>query len=326
MRTPELGRPTLLTADAPWPRLDHFLTARLDGLSRTVVQSLIKGGRVQVDGETVLKARAPLAGGERITVGSAPREPSRLAPQEMPLDVLHEDDQIIVLNKPAGLVTHPGGSIRNGTLANGLAARFEQLSGLNGPARPGIVHRLDKGTSGVMVVAKTDAAHRHLSEQFARREVDKYYLALVWGAAPEHGQVEANLVRDPHNRVLFRATQARGRSALTLFRALEYFHGFTLLEARPRTGRTHQIRVHLAHLDHPVFGDQPYGGAKPVAAIPPAQRPIVARLRRVLSRPALHAQSLSFLHPQTRKRVTWSAPLPDDFRTALDALRRDSSG
>jgi len=317
---------TRLTADVPWPRLDHFLVARLEGLSRTRIQHLIKAGMVRVDGETVYKTREPLAGGEQIQVDQpAPEEAAHLAPEDIPLDVLYEDDQIIVLNKPAGLVTHPGSGVHRGTLVNGLIGRYKHLSERNSRLRPGIVHRLDKYTSGVMVVARTGAAHLHLARQFERREVQKTYLALVWGAPPDTGKLETNLVRDPHNRLAFRASPAgrRGRPAVTAYRALEHFHGFTLLEVRPRTGRTHQIRVHLAHLGYPVFGDALYRGVRPSANIAPELRDVAARLRQVLHRQALHAFSLAFTHPATKETMTFEAPLPDDFKAALALLRQE---
>lgn len=313
-----------LTADTSWPRLDHFLVARLEGLSRTRIQSLIKTGMVRVNGETIFKARAPLLGGERIQVDiPAPEEPTHLEPEDIPLDILYEDDQIIVLNKPAGLVTHPGRGVHRGTLVNGLVARFERLSERNGRLRPGIVHRLDKGTSGVMVVARTNAAHLHLARQFEQREVRKAYLALVWGAPPAAGKVEANLVRDPHNRLVFRPSHTRGRPAATAFKVREHFQGFALLEAYPHTGRTHQIRVHLAHLGHPIFGDVLYRGVRPAASVAPDLQSLVSQLRRVLHRQALHAFRLSFAHPATKEMNTFEAPLADDFKAALEILRRE---
>ena len=324
MKAPELNGSTRLTVDVPWPRLDRFLAARLEGLSRTRIQSLIKAGMVRVDGATVCKAREPLAGGERVQVAlPAPERPAHLVPEDIPLDILYEDEQIIVLDKPAGLVTHPGSGVRRGTLVNGLVARFEGLSECNGRLRPGIVHRLDKDTSGVMVVARTDAAHLNLARQFERRAVRKTYLALVWGSPPESGQVEANLVRDPHNRLAFRASKFSGRPAATAYKALEHFQGFTLLEVRPRTGRTHQIRVHLAHLGYPIFGDRLYRGVRPAASTAPQLRDVAARLRGVLHRQALHAFRLTFAHPATKELMSFQASLPDYFRAALTLLRQE---
>ena len=324
MKTPDTADTTQLTADVPWSRLDHFLVASLGGLSRTRIQHLIKSGMVRVDGQTVYKAREPLSGGEQIQVSRpTPEKPAHLEPEDIPLDIIYEDDQIIVLNKPAGLVTHPGNGVHRGTLVNGLVGRYQHLSEQNSRLRPGIVHRLDKDTSGIMVVARTDAAHLHLARQFERREVQKTYLALVWGTPPKTGKVEANLVRDPHNRLAFRTSRSRGRPAVTFYRALEHYRGFSLLGIRPHTGRTHQIRVHLAHLGYPTFGDALYHGVRPAASIAPELRDVAARLRRALHRQALHALSLAFTHPATKEATTFQAPLPDDFNAALAILRQE---
>ena len=315
---------TQLTAEVPWSRLDHFLVASLGDLSRTRIQYLIKSGMVRIDGETVYKARESLSGGEQIQVDMpAPEKPAHLEPEDIPLDILYEDDQIIILNKPAGLVTHPGSGVRRGTLVNGLVGRYQHLSEQNNRLRPGIVHRLDKDTSGIMVIARTDATHLYLARQFERREVQKTYLALVWGTPPKTGKVEANLVRDPHNRLAFSTSKSRGRPAVTIYRALEHFHGFTLLEVRPRTGRTHQIRVHLAYLGYPIFGDALYRGVRAPASIALELRDVAARLRRALHRQALHAFSLAFTHPATKETTTFQAPLPDDFNAALAILRQE---
>lgn len=264
-------------------------------------------------------------GGEHVEViVPAPRVPDHLEAEDIPLDILYEDDHIIVLNKPSGLVTHPGSGVTSGTLVNGLMGRYEPLSQRNDVLRPGIVHRLDKDTSGVMVVARSDASHVNLARQFERREVGKKYLALIWGTPPETGRVEANLVRDPRNRFIFRTSRTRGRLAVTAFTVQEYFHGFALLEVRPHTGRTHQIRVHLAHLGYPIFGDRSYQGVRAAASIAPELRDIARRLRRHISRQALHAAELSFAHPATKERVSFEAPLPEDFRGALKELRRES--
>lgn len=319
-----MASPTQLKVDAAWPRLDHFLVARLAGLSRTRIQVLIKTGRVRVDGTRIVKVREPLSGGERIQVDlPAAQEPARPEPEDMALNVLYEDDQLVVLSKPAGIVTHPGHGIQSGTLVNALVGRFDQLSERNGDERPGIVHRLDKGTSGVMVVAKTDAAHLVLADQFERREVNKTYLALVWGTPAETGDIKTHLTRDPHNRLAFKTCQTGGRQAVTAYKVFEYYDGFTLLEVRPRTGRTHQIRVHLAHLGCPIFGDDLYGGVKPPANIAPRQRGIVRQLRRVLPRQALHAFRLEFTHPTREQLMSFEAPLPNDFKEAITVLKQD---
>ena len=320
-----MGSPTHFRVNAAWARLDHFLAARLAGLSRTRIQVLIKTGRVRIDGTSIVKAREPLSGGEHIQVDlPATREPAHPEPEDLALDILYEDDQLVVLSKPAGMVTHPGHGIQSGTLVNALVGRFDQLSARNGDERPGIVHRLDKGTSGVMVVAKTDVAHQALASQFEGREVKKTYLALVWGAPAETGDIETRLMRDSHNRLAFKTCLTGGRQAVTAYKVLEYYNGFTLLEVRPRTGRTHQIRVHLAHLGCPVFGDDLYGGVKPPANIAQRHRGMASQLGRVLPRQALHAYRLEFTHPARAQLMNFEAPLPNDFKEALTVLKRDS--
>ena len=319
-----MGDPTRFQVKSPWPRLDLFLVTRLEGLSRTRIQSLIKSGKVQIDGNPVYKTREPLSGGERIQVEVPPQQPPEdIYPEDIPFDILHEDSQIIILNKPAGLVTHPGRGVHQGTLVNGLVGRYRSLSGIYGASRPGIVHRLDKDTSGVMVVARTDSAHIDLSRQFERREVEKTYLALVWGVPPKEGTIEANLVRDPNNRVLFRSSNTRGRAAVTNFRAIEHFNGFTFLEVRPLTGRTHQIRVHLAFIGHPIFGDKSYRGVRPPEGIPKEQRIIVNQMKRDLPRQALHAYRLEFIHPTSKEKIRFEAPVPTDMAAALSILRQE---
>lgn len=318
-----MGDPKRLQVNSPYSRLDLFLVTRLEGLSRTRIQSLIKSGLVQIDGRRVCKAREPLAGGEVIQVEMPlPTAPDHIQPENIPLDVLFEDEQIIVLNKPAGLVTHPGSGVHHGTLVNGLVGRYHSLSSNYGASRPGIVHRLDKDTSGVMVVARTDEAHIDLARQFEHRKVKKTYIALVWGSSPKSGTIEANLARDPHNRILFRPSKNRGRKAVTNFRSIECFDGFTLLEVRPQTGRTHQIRVHLAYLGYPIFGDKQYGGVRPSQGISPEQRALVNQMKRNLSRQALHAYELKFIHPTLKEVVRFQAPLPADIETALKRLRQ----
>ncbi len=320
---PESGA-THLNVRTPWPRLDHFLAASLEGISRTRVQSLIKDGRVMVNGISITKARAPLAGGEDIAVEiPAVPDPLHVEPEDIPLDVIHEDDHIVVVHKPAGLVTHPGHGVHRGTLVNGLVGRFNRLSEHGDPARPGIVHRLDKDTSGIMVVAKTDEVHATLSSAFERREVEKTYLALVWGTPPEAGTIRTNLIRDSRNRLAFKATSSRGRSAVTEFVIVNYYQHFSLLEVRPHTGRTHQIRVHLAHIGHPVFGDATYGGVRPAAGLAPAVCQQAPGLARLMQRQALHAFRLGFQHPATSKHVTFEAPLPDDFKAVLEVLNQE---
>lgn len=291
---------TVAEADAG-QRLDHFLAARLPAHSRSRIQAWIAGGRVRVNGAE-RKASWRIRAGERVEVEPAEPPPLRAFPEEIPLEILYEDEAVAAVNKPAGLVVHAGAGRPSGTLVNALLHRYGRLSESGDALRPGIVHRLDKGTSGVILVARTEAAHRSLAQQFASRTVEKIYLALVEGrvAAPQ-GVIERPVERDPARRTRMTARTGRGRAALTEFRVLERFRGFTLLEVRIRTGRTHQIRVHLAWLGHPVAGDTLYGAAARPAGLEP------------LGRPWLHAWRIGFLSPASGERVFVEAPLPAEL-------------
>jgi 23S rRNA pseudouridine1911/1915/1917 synthase len=287
-------------------RLDAVAAQRL-GVPRAEVQRAIAEGRVLVDGRSRPKSFR-LAGGERVEAEL--REPGDLVPEPGPLDVLYSDDHLLVVSKPAGMVVHPTGSRRTGTLVNRLVARGEPLSAAGGPDRPGIVHRLDAGTSGLMIVAKDDPTHEALALMFRRHAVDRRYLALVRGSV-EHDRfvVDAPLGRRAA-RIEVRAIT--GKDAATEVDVVERLQAATLVEARPRTGRTHQIRVHLSAIGHPVLGDRAYGGAGPDAR------------RLGLDRPFLHSWRLVFDHPVTGKRVEAEAPIPPDLEEALRRARANA--
>jgi 23S rRNA pseudouridine1911/1915/1917 synthase len=288
-------------------RLDAVVT-RLTGAPRADVQRAIAAGHVTVDGMRRTKSHR-LAGGERLVV-AVPDEPS-VPPEGPPVPIRFEDDYLIVLSKPAGLVTHPTASRRTGTLVNRLLAMGVPLSTLSGPLRPGIVHRLDVGTSGLMIVAKTDDAHRELAAMLKRHDVDRRYVALARGAV-EHDvfTVEAPLGRRAARIVI---DQTEGRHAETAFEVMERLPRSTLLEAAPRTGRTHQIRVHLAAIGHPILGDRAYGGAGDDA-------------KRVgLTRAFLHSWKLSFEHPVTGEPCSFEEPLPEELASALTMARPEGS-
>lgn len=254
-----------------------------------------------------------LRGGERIDFSVPPPAPAAPAAEDAPLDVLHEDDDLLVINKPPGMIVHPAGRIVSGTLVNALLARCRDLSGVGGELKPGIVHRLDKGTSGCIVVAKNDAAHRAISAQFARREVEKEYLAIVHGAPPGgRGVVDAPIARHPVERKRMAVRKDRGRESATSYETLERFVGFSLAALRLRTGRTHQIRVHMAHLGCAVLGDALYGRRKPAEA---------EGVRA--ARPMLHAWRIGFVHPAGGVTLRVEAPIPPDFAAVLEALRAE---
>lgn len=298
-------------------RLDRFLSTRLPDLSRTRLQALIDDRHVRVDG-LARKASHRLRGGEEVSVELPEPIPLDLIPEPIPLDIVYEDDAVLVVNKPAGMVVHPGAGHDRGTLVHALLAHCPTLSGIGGVRRPGIVHRLDKGTSGLLAVAKTDQAHRELTRQLKARTVSRRYLALVHGSLPqEAGVIEAAIGRHPRDRLRMAVRPlGQGRAALTQFRVLERFEGFTLLEARLQTGRTHQIRVHLAHLGFPVAGDPIYR-RRPGR---PGDGDLAARLG-ALGGQALHAAALGFTHPTSGIRCQFEAPPPAPFSALLDWLR-----
>ena len=305
------------TADQPGQRLDVFLARALPDTSRSVVAQWIAAGRVSVDGKVAGKAGQKLTADAHIEVHIPPPPPSHLDPEDGPLDLLHEDDDLAVLVKPAGLSVHPAGPRRTGTLVNRLLAHFNQLSEVGGPTRPGLVHRLDQDTSGVMVVAKNDVAHRALSAQFAARTVLKEYLAIMRGEFHEAGPVtvDAPIARHPRDRKKM-AVVRDGRNAKTTVHVLAGMGHHSLVVARIHTGRTHQIRVHLSYVGHPVLGDATYG-YRPEAQF----RLVVQRAMKRRRGAYLHAWRLGFDHPGTGERMAFAAPPPEDFQKLLVALQ-----
>ena len=290
-------------------RLDSFVHERLPKFSRSRVQSWIKERLVLVNGAEA-RASALLRGGESITVEPAELEPLKAAPEDIALSVLYEDDDVIVIDKAAGMVVHAGAGHNTGTLVNALMHRFTALSSVNGDLRPGIVHRLDRETSGVLVVARHDEAHQSLAKQFHDREVEKIYLALAHGRMEQvTGRITAPITRDPIRRTRMTTKLGRGRTALTEYRVLEQFELFSYLEVKIGTGRTHQIRVHLSSLKHPVFGDRLYGAPASIPGIP------------TLDRFFLHAHSLQFRSPSSGKTIRVESPLSPDLSELLTTLR-----
>ena len=300
----ELREVEVSAADAR-TRLDVFLARVFPDLSRAFVRKLVEAGLVTVEGRPAKASTRPTSG-QRVIVQVPPPEPSELAPQPMPLTIVYEDPDVLVIDKPPGLVVHPAPGHPADTLANALRARYPYLQ-IGGALRPGIVHRLDKDTSGLLVVAKDDRAMASLVDQMKRRVVRKEYLALVHGSVqPDQGVIEAPVGRHPRDRKRM-AVVSGGREARTHFTVLERFERYTLVEARLETGRTHQIRVHFASLGHPLVGDPVYGAAR--KEWPPLRRQF------------LHAHRLGFALPSSGRPVLFESPLPDDLRIALDEVR-----
>jgi 23S rRNA pseudouridine1911/1915/1917 synthase len=293
-------------------RLDAFLTAVLPDQSRSQIQRLIKDGHVE-GGAGKLRPSAAVRAGQTYVI----RVPEPVAalpePEPLPLRIVFEDPDIVVLDKPAGMVVHPAAGHARGTLVNALLHHVKDLSGIGGELRPGIVHRLDRGTSGLMVVAKNDFAHQELSRQFRDREVEKEYIALVWGVVQAGRRIDAAIGRDPGDRQKMSTRARRARSAVTRVTWARHFKGVSLLKVAIATGRTHQIRVHLSAIGHPIVGDPVYGGV---------HRRVAANLRAIqrLERPFLHSARLSFTHPRDGRRVDFDSPLPPDLESVVDEI------
>jgi len=318
-------------------RLDRFLVSVLADHSRSQIQRLIADGRValrrggpsrlrhasgdagrsaggaEAAGPPTTKSNLAIREGDTVMVDIPAPTPSDVISEPLPLDILYQDEDLAVLNKPAGMVIHPGLGHASGTLVNALLHHIDDLSGIGGELRPGIVHRLDRGTSGVMVVAKNDTAHQELARQFEQREVEKEYIALVCGLVQAGLRIDAAIGRDPVHRQKMSARAKHARSAVTRITRARKLPGLTLCQVAIHTGRTHQIRVHLSAIGHPIVGDSLYGGV---------HRRVAGDIRAVLrlERPFLHSARLAFIHPRDERRMEFTAPLPDDLMNVLDDL------
>ena len=315
------GSATTLSATVPdssaGRRFDAVLAELFPDYSRSRLAAWIKSGDARLDGKEV-RPRDPVRGGEVVTLVAVLDIQTHSEPEDIALDVLYEDEHVFVINKPAGLVVHPGAGNPAGTLVNALLHRDPALNAL---PRAGIVHRLDKDTSGVMVVARTLPAHTALIEQLSSREVHRQYLAVVVGSLVSGGTANAPIDRHPRDRIRM-AVRDDGREAVTHFRLRERFRAHTLLECRLETGRTHQIRVHMAHLKHPIIGDPLYGGP---LKLPKGATPELVEALRGFKRQALHAETLEFAHPVTGEPVRCTAPIPDDLRALVKVLHDDTA-
>ena len=299
--------------DSEGARLDRFLVAVLPERSRSQIQRLIKDGHVRVSGREA-KSNQPVKTGQQIAIDIPEPIDARPQPEALPLPIVYQDHDVIVVDKPAGMVVHPAAGHASGTLVNALLHHIDDLSGIGGERRPGIVHRLDRGTSGLMVVAKHDAAHEELARQFRDREIEKEYVALVWGVVQAGRRIDEPIGRDPSDRKKMSARARRSREAVTRIVRAEHLKALTLAQVAIHTGRTHQIRVHLSAIGHPIVGDALYGGL---------HRRVPGDLRAVthLDRPFLHAARLAFKHPADGRRMEFTSPLPDDLQRVLDELR-----
>jgi len=290
-------------------RIDQFLKAKISELSRSRIQKLIEEGYVKVGGK-LCKPSYKIKAGEKIDIIIPPEKKIELEPEEVPFEIIYEDKDIAVINKPAGLVVHPAPGHFEHTLVHGLLLKLKDLSGIGGKIRPGIVHRLDKDTSGIMVIAKNDFSHTKLIEAFKKREIDKVYLALIYRTPDKkQGKIEAPIGRHPVNRKKMTILKT-GRPAITFFKVLKKFNKASFVIAKPLTGRTHQIRVHFSYIGHPVLGDPLYGGLKHNIPLP--------------KRTMLHACKITFIHPRTQKKLTFSAPLPEDFKNYILCLLKNT--
>jgi len=306
-------------------RIDLYLSEVEHVATRAQVQRLLKAGHILVDGKPV-KPSHHTHGGEHVTVTIPDPEPSRMIAEDIPLDIVFEDKSLLVVNKRAGMVVHPGSGVRDGTLANAVLAHCGDLSGIGGVLRPGIVHRLDKDTSGLLLVAKNDATHLALSEDLKERRIKREYLAVVWGLPREGARIETLIGRSRADRKKMAVLKANGRNAITFFEVKETFEFASLLGVTLQTGRTHQIRVHMLHIGHPVFGDPTYGGRRrKYGSLAKTTMETAKRYLELIDRQALHAKSLTFTHPATGSEMKLEAPLPRDMKILIDALRGGSS-
>ena len=307
-------------------RLDQFLVNRLEKISRAQVQKLIKHENIKVNGKTV-KSSHSVSRGEKILICFPKPPKTELLPENIPLEILFEDEYLLVLNKKAGMVVHPAYGNLSGTLANALVYHSQNLSTLSGEFRPGLVHRLDKDTSGLLVVAKNDYVHGQLSGQFSEHTVNREYRAVVWGHLNQKtGRIESFLKRMEKDRTRFVTAQNEGKFAITNYEVIEEYPIVSLLKLKLETGRTHQIRVHMSSQGHPVLGDQTYGGRhKQTIQLNQQDREFANQMLELMPRQALHAKTLGFIHPETNEEILFDSELPEDIQLLIDFVKKNSS-
>ena len=306
-------------------RIDLFLTNTIENATRTRIQKLIDAQLVFVNGKPT-KANYKVVPNDliEVTIPISPR-PEKAEAEDIPLNIIYEDDYLLIVNKAAGMVAHPAFSNYTGTLVNALLHHTKMLSDVNEPIRPGIVHRIDKNTSGLLVVAKDDVTHAKLAKQFAKHSIEREYWAVAWGIFKnKQGKFNLNIARSKSDRKKFTISKDEGKTAITLYEVIEEFEFASLLKIHLKTGRTHQIRVHLSGSGHPIFGDETYGGRKMTfGAQLPKMRSRIENLLELMPRQALHAKKLGFIHPATNEFISFDSDLPDDFQNLLLKLRKN---
>jgi len=304
-------------------RIDLYLTNSLERSTRTRVQKLIKEGYVTVNQKSV-KPNYIVSPGDNIVVKIpvSPR-PDKVEAEDIPINIVYEDDDLMVINKPAGIVVHPALGNFTGTLVNALLHYTSKLSTLNEPVRAGIIHRIDKDTSGLLLVAKDEWVHSQLAKDFSKHNIERKYVAVCWGHLPaKEGEVIGNIARSKRDRKIFCVSPDEGKSALTFYKVIEEYEFLSLIELKLKTGRTHQIRVHLSHINHPIFGDAVYGGRKIVYGFNlPKIKNRVNNLLDIMTRQALHARTLGFTHPRTRQKLLFDSELPEDMKLLIDSVK-----
>lgn len=318
---PSLKQQIIISSNKSGKRLDKFLFDELNEKSRSYIQNSILKGEVLVNDNQV-KSGYKLKNNDIININIQKETEISIQPEDLPLDILFEDDSLIIINKPAGMVVHPGAGNKTGTLVNALVYHCNKLSDFNNSLRPGIVHRLDKDTSGLLVVAKDNPTHLNLQEQFKTKEISRVYISLVWGVPlKKEGEIESFIVRSRKDRTKMTVSASQGKAAKTNYKLLIDYKYLSLLELKLNTGRTHQIRVHLAHNNLPVFGDPVYNGRKSqLRRLPSNLQKRGETLLKKINRQTLHAKELSLIHPKTNKKITFKSDLPNDIKDVLENI------